>query len=309
MSDQNREPVVVAVGHDPMDAALTYAAGEAVRAGSGLHLVHVAHHLAQGPEMPLVDSVDLEHVARQTLRAVEERARDLLPSEVPVTTELLWGTPVPSLVKASARARARVIVLQRRPLSRVVRIVTRSISSGVAARAEVPVVSVPARWTPTGSSGDVQTVTVGVDVAERSEDVLRVALDAARRRGAHLRVLHAWSLPTAYSDIIMSRTEAAEWEERATREIRDVLDRLADEAANTSIEIEMRNGYPSDALVEAGRTSELLVIGRHDSMVPFGSHLGPVARALLQEATCPVLLAHPRPRHHWRTERHQATAT
>lgn len=307
MSEQNPEPVVVAIGLDPMDAALTYAADEAVRAGCGLHLVHVVHHLAQGPEMPLVESVDLEHVARRTLRAAEERARVLFPSELPVTTELLWGSLVPSLVKAGARA--RVIVLQRRPLSRVVRMVTRSVSSGVAAHAEVPVVSVPARWAPTGSSEDEQTVTVGVDVAEGSEEVLRVALDAARRRGARLRVLHAWSLPSAYSDIIMSRTEAAEWEERAAREIRSVLARLGDESAGSSIDIDVRSASPSDALVEAGRTSELLVIGRHDPVVPIGSHLGPVARAVLQEATCPVLLVHARPRHRWGIGRHHATST
>ena len=29
--------------------------------------------------------------------------------------------------------------------------------------------------------------------------------------------------------------------------------------------------------------------------VPIGSHIGPVARAVLREATCPVLLATPRP--------------
>lgn len=308
MFEQNPEPVVVAIGLDPIDAALEYAADEAARAGCGLHLVHVVHHLAQGPEMALVDAVDIEHVAGQTLRAAEERARDLVSSDLPVTTELLSGALVPSLVAAGARTRARMIVLQRRQLSRVVRIVTRSVSSGVAAHAEVPVVSVPAGWAQTGS-GDEQTVTVGVDVADRSEDVLRVALDASRRRGARLRVLHAWSLPTAYTDVIMPRTQAAEWETRATREIRDVLSRLGDEAADLNIGIEVWNARPSDALIEAGRTSELLVIGRHDSLVPFGSHLGPVARAVLQEATCPVLLADPRPRRHWGTQRHHATTT
>ena len=50
MSEQNPTPVVVAVGHDPIDAALAVAAGEAARAGCGLHLVHVVHLLARGPE-------------------------------------------------------------------------------------------------------------------------------------------------------------------------------------------------------------------------------------------------------------------
>lgn len=50
MSEQIKPPVVVAVGHDPVDAALTFAAAEAARAKCGLRLVHVVHHLAaKGP--------------------------------------------------------------------------------------------------------------------------------------------------------------------------------------------------------------------------------------------------------------------
>ena len=47
MTEQNPNPVVVAVGHDPIDAALAFAAGEAARAGCGLHLVHAVHLLAR----------------------------------------------------------------------------------------------------------------------------------------------------------------------------------------------------------------------------------------------------------------------
>ena len=51
------------------------------------------------------------------------------------------------------------------------------------------------------------------------------------------------------------------------------------------------------------RTSHLLVLGRHDPAIPIGSHLGPVARAVLRDAACPVLLADPRPRTHRPTHR------
>jgi len=40
-----------------------------------------------------------------------------------------------------------------------------------------------------------------------------------------------------------------------------------------------------------------VVVGRHDPLVPSGSHLGPVARTLLRAARCPVLLVAPSPAH------------
>ena len=65
MDEQNPNPVVVAVGHDPIDAALAFAAGEAVRARCGLHLVHVVHPLAQGPGVALVAEADLKCFCRR----------------------------------------------------------------------------------------------------------------------------------------------------------------------------------------------------------------------------------------------------
>ena len=69
MTEQNPKPIVVAVGHDPIDAAWRFAAGEAERPGCGLHLVHVVHLIAQGPEMVLVAETDLERAGRQALNA------------------------------------------------------------------------------------------------------------------------------------------------------------------------------------------------------------------------------------------------
>jgi nucleotide-binding universal stress UspA family protein len=303
MSEQDPRPVVVAVGDDPMDAALSYAAGEAARAGCGLHLVHAVHHVALGPETAVMDSVDVERTGRLALEAALERARDLVPDAVQVTSELVRGGVVPSI--AHAGEGARLIVLQRRPLSRMRRVVTRSVSSGVAARSRVSVVSVPAGWSPTRSSDAVPTVTVGVDVPERSEHLLRVAAQAAVGRGASLHVLHTWELPGAYADLVISRAEDEEWTTRAKAEIRATLDRMGADLVGDRVNIEARHGFPSDALIEAGRTSDLLVVGRHDPLIPIGSHLGPVARAVLREATCPVLLADPSATRHrtWRHER------
>lgn len=301
MSVNNPIPVVVGVGRDPMDAALRYAVAGASRAGCGIHLLHVMHQVAQGPETVLVATGDLERAGASLLALAERRTLDLAADGVPVTTEIVWGGVVSSIV---ARADdARLIVLQRRSLSRLRRVVTRSVSSGVASHARVPVVSVPARWSPVRSTGDVPVVSVGVDVPDRSEHVIRVAAHEARGRGARLRVIHTWGFPGVYDDMIMTRTEGDEWSSRATLEIQAVLDTCAEDLVGVEVEVEARHAPAADALIEAGRTSELLVVGRHDSLVPMGSHLGPVARAVLREATCPVLLADPRPGRHWRGHR------
>jgi nucleotide-binding universal stress UspA family protein len=73
------------------------------------------------------------------------------------------------------------------------------------------------------------------------------------------------------------------------------LDHVGDLSAATDADVRVEQGRASEVLVESSTGAELLVIGRHDPLVPIGSHIGPVARAVLREATCPVLLATPRP--------------
>ena len=141
MPENNPNPVVVAIGNDHLESALRYAVAEAARVGTGVHLVHAVQHLHDGPEFVLVEETDRDRIGRQTLGVALERTRDLAGDAVPVTCELLNGHPVPAVV--SAADDARVIVLEHRDLSRMRRVVTRSIASGVAARARVPVVGGP----------------------------------------------------------------------------------------------------------------------------------------------------------------------
>lgn len=288
MAEQDH-PVVLAVGHDPVDAALAFAADEAVRAGARLHLVHVLHELAQGPGSAVVVETDLVVAGRGLLNAVLERATDLVSGQVPVTTELRSGWIVHTLVRLSTDA--RMVVLQHRELSAAKRLITRSVASGVAARVRIPVASVPSGWTPPPAAS---RVVVGIDEAAQSREVLRAAAAAARSRGAPLTVLHTWSLEQPYGFVVISPEEDERLERRATKEIRAELTTLADELRGVTVTIEARHAHAADALVAAGRDSELLVLGRHDPRLPLGSHLGPVVRAVLRDTVAPVLLVDPR---------------
>ena len=293
MDENNPRPVVVAVGHDPMESAISFAAAEAASAGCGVHLVHVVHLLARGPEVAMVSELDLERAGRLALDRALAQARGQVGERGPVTSELVVaGSVVPGITAAAGDA--TMIVLQHRELSRATRVITRSVASGVAAHARVPVVSVPSSWTP-GTYGRAPTVTVGVDVADRSGPVLRAAVAAARARGAVLRVIHTWNLPAGYDDIVTTSAEYTSWADRAADELRAALEDLVDDRPDVPVQVEAERGHPADVLLDAGRASDLLVLGRHDPLLPMGSHLGPVVRAVLREARCPVLLVDPEP--------------
>jgi len=56
------------------------------------------------------------------------------------------------------------------------------------------------------------------------------------------------------------------------------------------IDIEVHHGPPLPALLAAAASSRLMVLGRHGVHRELGSRLGPVTRAVLHDAPCPVLL-------------------
>ena len=282
--------IVVGVGPEEVDSALAFAAEEAIRARCGLHLVHAVHVSPPGPENTLLTAVDVEKWGREVLGLAVKRAEDMVDGAMPVTHELHRGAPVHVLVEAGRAA--RMVVLEHRHLSRLSRIVNRTVAGGVAARLAVPVVAVPSGWTPTDGP---KVVVAGVDVPERSDEVLRTAVAEAHARGASLKVVHAWSWPAYDAEASSYGDERRRWADRSRAEVRAALDRLGDESVAMEADVEVHPGRVIEAILGASHGADLLVIGRHDPLVPVGSHIGPVARAVLREAACPVLLANPRP--------------
>ena len=281
--------IVVAVGPEEFESALAFAAAEAVRAGCGLHLVHAVDLTPIPADHVLIPAADVEAWGAARLAEAVKVADDLVGDAVPVTHELVRGTPVGALVEVGRTA--RMVVLEHRRLSRLSRIVNRTVAGGVAAHLRVPVVAVPSGWRP---DGEPRVVVAGVDVPERADEVLRAALAEAHGRGAQLRLVHSWSLPKPYESTFTAE-EVRAWSDSARAEVCAALDRVGDLTAAADADVRVEQGRASEVLVEASVGAELLVIGRHDPLVPIGSHIGPVARAVLREATCPVLLATPRP--------------
>jgi nucleotide-binding universal stress UspA family protein len=305
MTQHDDRPVLLATdGQSESDAALHFAAREASTRGVGLTLLHVYAVIPRGPETALLEFSDAERIATALLRHAVEHAREVLAGQVEVTSLLVRDPIVRGVVEASTEA--QLVVLQRRDLSHFARLVTRSTSSGVAAHAHAPVAVVPETWTGDGAGTDGRSgVVVGLDVSSRSHTVLRQALAEARARRAALRIVHSCWIPGYADGTRIARVERPSWAAEATEDIQGIVDGVHDEIGEVPVSIETGYGHPADALVAASRTAELVVVGRHDPLVPSGSHLGPVARAVLRSAECPVLLVAPSPQHRgWRGLRH-----
>jgi nucleotide-binding universal stress UspA family protein len=277
--------VIVGVGLDRTDAAIHFAAAEACLTGRPLHLLHVLRlSPAQADPWILEGAADAaDEALEQALALAEEQTA----GRVPVTAERIDdGRLVADIVRRTHAA--TVLVLQHRRLSRWERLVTGSTVAGVASRCAVPVVSVPDDWTPLLSAP--RAVTVGVQVAEEAGPLLRRALEMARHRDASVVVLHAWWLTGGYDSVVADHAYIAKQAHAFNGALAPTVAAARAEFADVPVSVRVQHDPPVKALLDAVTGSQLLVIGRRHHELPLGSHLGPVARAVLRDAAGPVLV-------------------
>ena len=288
---ETSSPVVAAVGDRGSQAAVEVAATEALRRGSTLHLVH-AWDVERAARAGAAEVDRREQEAADRLADAVRRASALVSGLVPVTATLSPAAAVPAV--ALAAQQAALVAVGRRADSHLTHPYERSVTGGVAARASAPVISVPDAWV---EGSRARAVVVGVEEPEHSRGLVTSALGAARARRARLVVLCTWWRPVGSGYTAHPTVVDAGWPERLEEGVDRVLSRARLEYDDVPVEIHVRNARPGDALIEASDDASLVVLGRHATLVRGGSHLGPVARAVLREAACPVLLTVPTTHH------------
>jgi nucleotide-binding universal stress UspA family protein len=283
--NQPEHAIVVGVPAENGDAALTFAVEEARRSGSPVHLVHVLQIPAGEPYAGVYDAAKEQAVA--VIDAAQSRALELAAGDVRVTSEISdSGSIVGELVSRSDDA--RMVVVEHRDLGRLRRFFTGSRSSGVAGRVRSTVVVVPEKWQPKKRRPPV--VTAAVQHADEAEDLLRAAFEAARERDAALVVLHSWWLANGYDDLVVDPAALDEHEARFRRELAPVLDRVKARYPMVDTSVDVLHAPPAEAVLDAAGRSDLLVLGRRHHLLPLGSHLGPVSRAVIGRSPVPVLM-------------------
>lgn len=283
--------VVVAVGPDGLgEGAISFAAAEAGRRGTGIELLHVAHSVANVPanpnRIPLFDA-GLMRVGHEMLTDAASRMRHAVAAGVPVSTEIVFG-PVAKTI-AERVLHADVVILERRDAGAVERFFTMSVSTAVAAHTHTPVVVVPRHWTADASAP--LPVAVGVDWPSEALGQVQTALEYAHVAGRDLVVLHAAWLDTPYQASLLVTYPSRRWVAEAEQELTRSLAKLMDHevAHGVSIAEKVVWARPVEALVEATKHSAVVVMSRRH-VEHVGAHLGPITRAVLRHAEGPVMV-------------------
>ncbi|MFD7629753.1 universal stress protein [Streptomyces sp. NPDC059851] len=278
--------VIVGVdGSGSARSAALWAAGEAVRRGRPLHVVH-------GTD---TDGRAL-YLSSETVERVRAAGRDLLEdtakavtAEYPgllVTTELSHTDAVTTLHRAGGLH--GTIVVGNRGLGGFNPLLLGSVGLKTAAGARTPVI-----------------VVRGVDEAEergavlaavRDEDDLVCALYAAREaelRKASLRLLHVWNMIQSAGSVVSMLDDVDGIAGQHVEALNAVTDAVRDEFPDLALQADAQKSVSvAGTLVEASRHADLLVMGgrRAPTTLGLGRNLGRATHSVLHHAHCPVLL-------------------
>lgn len=268
-------PIVVGVDGSLISVrALDRAAAEAVRHGTGLRVLF---------------AVPDRDEAAPVLACAVSRTHARHP-ELPVEAVAAEGGAVRALARESAHA--ALTVVGTRGLGALVGPALRSVSLRLTALARGPLLIVRGDH----PCDDGRDVLLGL-ADDTDARAAAYAFQEAERRGAKLRVLHAWSrrhITPEPPSLVPTRSAGQERLVRKARAEEAVpryaLSRLRDRHPGVTVETRTVRAAPGDELLAATREAAVVVVGAHRRTSVLGPRPGPVARALLHRAHCPVVV-------------------
>ncbi|MCX4767552.1 universal stress protein [Streptomyces sp. NBC_01275] len=281
-------PITAGVdGTDESLAALAWAAREAVRCERELRVVHV-WRFQPDAAADVADRDAQERWVWHSVRKAVTEAAERHPG-LPVTTDVLEGPAVETLVAAAAEA--HTLVLGSRGHGPFVGFLLGSVGQGVIAEAARPVVLVRAGDRPSSEAAGREIVVGQQGEPEDSAPALRFAFETAAARGASVRAVRAWTLPPvfAYSPGSLKLLDDAggpePFEKKALAEaVAPWRERFPDVPVVEHVEM----GSAGQVLLAVAGRAQLMVVGRRVHRTAVGARIGSVAHGVLHHADCPV---------------------
>jgi nucleotide-binding universal stress UspA family protein len=290
-SPDNVMPILVAIdGSDSALHATRWAADEATRRGRGLTIVHAYDWPLPNYSPAVVDPAVLRDsvmsTARTTLAAGVAAVTDAAPG-LPVTAELVQGPAVTALLDLTRRA--ELLVLGSRGLGGFTGLLVGSVAVELVAHGHCPVVVVRGDRPATSAP-----VVVGIDGSPVSEIAVALAFDEAASRGCELVAVHAWAdtlVPFGPGGGYANTLDWTAMTEQAEKLLAESLAGWHEKYPGVTVRRVVPRDQPANALLDAARDAQLLVVGSRGRGGFTGLTLGSVSQALIHHAPCPVMIA------------------
>jgi nucleotide-binding universal stress UspA family protein len=144
-----------------------------------------------------------------------------------------------------------------------------------------------------GQSGSERHIVVGVDGSDQSRAALRWALRQAELTGASIQAVIAWHYPVVaggYGWAPVSPMDASDFGEIAAKTLAEVIADEADPASSVRVSTSVIEGNAAQALVEAAKGAELLVVGSRGHGGFTGALLGSVSQHCAHLSPCPIVI-------------------
>ncbi|MET9848336.1 universal stress protein [Streptomyces ossamyceticus] len=280
--------VVGADGSASSLAAVEVAAREARSRGAGLRVVHAfvwpAMHVPLGSSPLGPPEGGLQNMVDRLVAEAVERARAVAP-DVEVGHVVVTGEPL-TVLEAQSRA-AELVVIGSRGMGGFVGLLVGSTAVRLAAHGRCPVLVVREQPHADGP------IVLGVDGSVAGQKAVDFAFAEAALRNAPLVALHTWTTwnapmpaPQDPSAPYANPPEALAEEEE--RQLAEALAGRQERYPGVVVEHRVVHGGTREALIEASRSAQLLVVGARGRGGFAGLLLGSVSQALLHHAQCPV---------------------
>ncbi|WP_432043900.1 universal stress protein [Streptomyces cadmiisoli] len=282
-------PVVVGVdGSASSLAAVETAAREARLRGAGLRVVHAfvwpGMHVPVDPSPLGPPEGEIRKVVERLVGEAMARARSTAP-DVDVAHAVVMGEPV-TVLEAQSRD-AQLVVVGSRGKGGFVGLLVGSTAVHLAAHSTCPLLVVR------GVADDTGPVMLGVDGSATGEQAVSFAFAEASLRKAPLTAVHAW---TRWNAALPAPQDSAEPYANPPGRLAEQEERLLAEALaghrerhpDVAVQHRVVHGGTREALIEASRGAQLLVVGARGRGGFAGLLLGSVSQAVLHHAHCPV---------------------
>jgi nucleotide-binding universal stress UspA family protein len=283
----NTYPILVGYdGSEGAKAALRWAVDEAARIGAPVELLYafewqaVAGPIGPGPSS-WPDRAAREHATSMVAAGVADAIK--IHPELSVTSSVVMGSAAATLENRSREA--RLVVLGNRGHGGFYGLLIGSTSVTVAAHAHCPVLVVRGDEPADASA----PIVVGTDGSDCSLLALEYAFAQAAARGAALRVVHAYALPSS------RWRPPAEFEpEEITVAEQSALEQMLtgwrDKYPTVPVTVEVVADTPGRVMVDASQGARLVVVGSRGRGGFTGLLLGSVGGQLIHHAHCPVIV-------------------